>query len=59
MSGQKCSGGDRLINAVSGSREQARSVSVVPNVATSWYAELNRNISTETCAREHSIAKVL
>jgi hypothetical protein len=31
----------------------------VPSVAISWYLPLNRNISTEICDLEQSIANVL
>ena len=40
-------------------REKKAWVRHIPRVATSWYAVLNKNMATETCAREHSIANVL
>jgi hypothetical protein len=46
------------VRTVSVASETARQ-SCLQRVAMSWYWALNRNMSTDTCVREHSIAKVL
>jgi hypothetical protein len=64
--GHKCSVGGSLQRAMSvpltthgeentkeGERAKGRDI---PNVAISWYLALNRNVSTEVCDLEQSIA---